>query len=334
MPPADYAVMPGTEEVTYSRRELDAELLLAPIAGKLMTFSRPAAPVIELAVLAAYAYTGVWARGHHAPHGWDVAGACCLLLLIAVMRAALLQSAGKEAPEWARAAAVHEESLQGQVPAPVFQQLKVVTRRMTAGTRWHSAHLYVARCTDTSPVHYGACCAGGTYPQTGRLLVILGAHLVHGQPEIALATLAHERRHVTSRRLYLYAVAAVTGTLGLVVAGWAVPWPALLPVAAAVRYGAVLLLWAVEFSCDLGAAGDVGRDAITEAVSYKQRTKSGSRALWPAWQRAVVGTFTWVAGPEHPPYAVRRWAIRTLARTPGRGRHPGSRPGAVPRHNR
>lgn len=32
MPP-DYAVMPGTEDVTYSRRERDAGLVLAPIAG-------------------------------------------------------------------------------------------------------------------------------------------------------------------------------------------------------------------------------------------------------------------------------------------------------------
>jgi hypothetical protein len=314
MPPTDYAVMPGTEDVTYTKRELDAELVLAPIAGKLMMFSRAIMPVMELALLAGYVYTGVWARGHLVPHGWDVAEACFLLLLVAVTRAALLQSPGKEEPEWARAALVHEESLHGQVPAPVFQQLKAVMARMTAGTRWHSAHLYVARCTDVDPVHYGACCAGGTYPRNGRLLVILGEHLLQGQPEIALATLAHEQRHVTQRRLYLYAVAAVTGTLGLVVVGWAVPWPALLPVAAAVRIGAVLLLWAIEFSCDLGAAGDVGKDAIAEAVSYKQRTKGGSRALWPAWQRVVVGILTWVAGPEHPPYAMRRWAIRTLAR--------------------
>lgn len=317
MPPADYAVMPGTGEVTYSRLELDAELVLAPIAGKLMMFSRPTMPAVELAVLAAYVYTGVWARGHLAPHGWDATGACCLLLLLAVARAALLQSPGTQEPEWARAAAVHEQqSVHGQVPAAALRQLKAVTARMTAGTRWHSAHLYVARCTSTddSPVHYGACCAGGTVPRNGRLLVILGEHLAYGQPEIAMATLAHERRHVTQRRLYLYAVAAVTGTLGLMVAGWAVPWPALLPVAAGVRYGAVLLLWAVEFSCDLGAAGEVGRDAAAEAVSYKQRTKGGSRALWPAWQRTAVGVLTWLAGPEHPPYAVRRWAIRTLAR--------------------
>jgi hypothetical protein len=64
MPPTDYAVMPGTEDVTYSRRELDAELVLAPIAGKLMMFSRAVMPVIELALLAAYVYTGVWARSH------------------------------------------------------------------------------------------------------------------------------------------------------------------------------------------------------------------------------------------------------------------------------
>ncbi len=315
--PVDYAVLPGRETVSYTRQELDAEVTLAPAAGKLMMFSRPFAPVLELAVAAGLVDVGVWLRGHlHASHnGLNAAGPVLLVWVIAHLRARMLQAPGKEEPDWARAAAVHEQSLEGRVPAPLFSQVKALIRRMTDGGGWHSAYLYVARCTSSEPVHYGACCAGATYPRDGRLLVILGEHLAYGPPEIALATLAHERRHVTWWRLLAYALASTTATLGLVDVGWAAPsWRVAIPVAAVVRVVATLALWAVEVSCDVGAARDFGKGAIVEAVRYKQRTKGGSRALWPAPQRVAVGILTWVAGPEHPPYALRCWLIRRLAR--------------------
>lgn len=187
--------------------------------------------------------------------------------------------------------------------------------RMTASPRWRSAQLYVARCTDGRPVHWAQCCTGGTYPRQGRLLVILGEHLMYGPPEVAVAVLAHERRHVLPLNIYLYSLATVTGTLGLVLAGWAAPWPVLLPAALAVRYAAVAVLWAIEFSCDLGGAREMGTGAMTETVNYKQRTKEGTRALQSAVLRWPLALLGWLAGPEHPPYAVRRWAIRRFAGT-------------------
>jgi hypothetical protein len=273
-------------------------------------------PVKELVLLALYVLGGVGVRGYLAPTFAHVGEACVILLGFALAVPAVLQAPGKEEPRWARAAAVHQESIRGRVPAPAYQQITAVMSRMTAGTRWEKAHLYIARCTEEKPeqVHYQACCAGGTYPRNGRLLVIVGEHLAYGLPEVALGILAHERRHVTPLRVRLYFIASVAGTLGLMVAGWAVPWPVLLPVAAAIRIGAVLLLWAIEVSCDLGAASDVGKGAIIEAVNYKQRTREGARALWPAWQRRAVNVLTWVTGPEHPPYGLRRWLIRRLAR--------------------
>jgi hypothetical protein len=77
---------------------------------------------------------------------------------------------------------------------------------------------------------------------------------------------------------------------------------------------AVLLLWAVEVSCDIGGARDTSAGAMIESVNYKQRTKEGARALWPAGQRWTANILTWVTGPEHPPYAMRRWLIHRLAR--------------------
>jgi hypothetical protein len=282
-----------------------------------MMFSRPIMPVVELAMMAGLLDAGVWLRAHlHAPHNYlNAAGPIGFLLIIAQVRVSMLVAAGKQEPEWAQAAAVHEQSLQRRSLGLFLSQVKAVTGQMTEGGAWHSAYLYVARCTSKEPVHYGACCAGATYPRDGRLLVIVGEHLAYGQSELALATLAHERRHVTRWRLLAYALASTTATFGLLDVGWAAPsWAVAIPVAAGVRIAATLALWAIEVSCDVGAARDAGRDAITEAVRYKQRTKEGSRALWPAPQRVVVRILTWVAGPEHPPYAVRCWLIRTLAR--------------------
>jgi len=310
---ADYAAPPGTGSVVYDTDQLDAELALAPIAGKLMSFSGPAMPVRELVVLALYVVGGVGLRGYLPPTFAHVGEACVILLSLALVIPVVLRAPGKEEPQWARAAAVHRDWLAGRVPAPVYQQLTAVMNRMTAGTRWQGAYLYVARCTSKEPVHYEACCAGGTYPRQGRLLVIVGEHLVYGRPEIALGILAHERRHVTPLRVRLYFIATVAGSLGLMVAGWAVPWPVLLLAAAGVRLAAVAVLWAVEVSCDVGAARETSAAAMIETVNYKQRTKEGSRALWPAAQRRTVSILTWVTGPEHPPYAMRRWLISTLA---------------------
>jgi hypothetical protein len=315
MPTApDYAAMPDAGSMVYTTKELDAELALAPIAAKLVASLNPAAPVIQLASLAVLVWTGHWARGYLVPHGWDVPTACLGLLLLIFLIPAALYAPAAEDPKWARAAAVHQQALHGRVPEPLYQQVKAVTDRMTAGTRWRSAWLYVARCTSDQPVHCGACCAGGTYPRAGRLLVIIGEHLMFGPPEVAVAVLAHERRHVQPLNTYLFSLASIVGTLGLAVAGWAVPWPAALPVAVAVRYGAVAVLWAVEISCDLGSAREMGIWAMTEAVNYKQRTKEGARALRPAVLRWPLTLLGWLAGSEHPPYAVRRLAIRALTR--------------------
>jgi hypothetical protein len=315
MPPAsDYAVMPETDGAVYTRQELDAELVLAPIADKFMLSRRPGTPVVQIVLLAGYVVTGLWLRSLHVPTFAEGGEACVFLVLLAALVPVSFRSPGKLEPRWARAAAVHQESLAGRVPVSAFQQFKAVMGRMTGGTGWQEAWLYVARCTDEEPGHYGVCCAGGTYPRNGRLLVVLGEHLAYGLPELAVAVLAHERRHVTYRRFFLFSLSAIAGTFGLLVAGWAVPWPALLPVAAGVRIGAVAVLWAVEVSCDVGAAREVGAGAMIASIDYKQRTREGARALWPAWRRWTVSALTWASGPEHPPYAVRRWAIHALAR--------------------
>ena len=211
---SDYATTPGAGSVVYTGRELDAELVLTPIAAKLAGSLHPAVPVIQLVTLAGLAWTGQWARGHMVPHGWDVPTACLGLLFLAFLIPAVMLAPGKDDPEWARAAAVREESLRERVPAAAYTQVKSLIDRMTAVPRWQAAWLYVARCTSDQPVHWGACCTGGTYPRAGRLLVILGEHLMCGPPEVAVAVLAHERRHLPRLNFYLCSCAGTFGTLG------------------------------------------------------------------------------------------------------------------------
>ncbi len=131
---------------------------------------------------------------------------------------------------------------------------------------------------------------------------------------MALAVLGHERRHLYGWRLYLYSTGTAVGTFGLAVAFWAVPWPLVLPVVAALRVVSVLVCWAVEVGCDVGSAREHGAGAKIAAIDYKQRVVRGSRAGWPPAKRQAVRVLSWVTGPEHPPFGMRRWAIRALAR--------------------
>jgi hypothetical protein len=146
----------------------------------------------------------------------------------------------------------------------------------------------------------------------GRLLVVLGEHLAIGQVALAEAVLAHERRHVSGWRLYAFALAVIAGSWGLLIVGWAVPWPALLLAAVSLRVLMTATAWLIEVSCDVGSARDTSRDAMLAAVDFKERTEGGTRALQPRGKRWALNVLTWAAGTEHPPYSVRRAAIRAL----------------------
>jgi hypothetical protein len=321
MPPAsDYASMPEGVGTVDSKEERNAELILARLAdARLVMSGRPAVKIVTIVFLASQVVTGLWLRTLVVPRGWEVAAACAFLMIAALALPAAFRRGRKAEPQWARAAAVHERSLSGRVPEEMLGMVREFMASMTTGTRWRGdAHLYVSRYTEEEPVHYAACCAGRMFVMGGRLLVILGEHLAAGPASIAEAVLAHERRHVGGWRLYAYSVGAVAGAWGLIVVGWAVPpWPNLLLIAAAVRVVTTAMFWAIEVSCDVGSARDTSPAAILASVDYKQRTEGGARAMWPRGKRWAVSILTWAAGAEHPPYSVRRAAIRTLARRGG-----------------
>ena len=57
-----------------------------------------------------------------------------------------------------------------------------------------------------------------------------------------------------------------------------------------------------------------GAGAMLAAVDYQERSRRGARALWPSWKRRAVIVLTCLAWPDHPPFSMRRAAIRALAR--------------------
>jgi hypothetical protein len=314
--PVDYAVM-RDRSTARTREQENADLLLTRQADtRMMAASRPAGMVAVLVFLVSQAITGMWMRSYAVP-GWEETAAAAGFLLIAgIVFPVAVQAERRSEPDWAKAAAVHEASLAGRVPADTLALLREVMAKMTVATGWRGAYLYVSPCTeqDRQSPHFAPCCAGGTWVKGGRLLVILGEHLVMGNPALALAVLGHERRHLSGWRLHLYSVAQMVGTFGLLVAGWAVPWPLLLMAVAALRAATVLAHWAVEIGCDVGGAREVGIEAMIATVDYKDSCQRGERALWPPAKRAAVAILRWITGPEHPPTPMRRAMIRAAIR--------------------
>jgi hypothetical protein len=311
----DYAAMPESGAAE-SKEERNAELVLAKLADRLVMSGRAPVLIVMSVYQVSLVFTGLWLRTYFAPRGWQAAAGCAALVTVALAAPALARRAGNKEPPWARAAATHEQSVRERLPEDTRAMLRDFTASMTAGTRWQGgAHVYVSRCTEEEEdrVHYAACCAGGTLVMHGRLLVILGDHLAMGPATLAKAVLAHERRHISGWRLHAYALASVAGTYGLVIAGWTVtPWPALLLAAASIHAARTATLWLVEISCDVGSARETSTDAMLATIDFKQRTEGGAHALQPRGKRRARSILACLAGLEHPPYRVRRAAIRAL----------------------
>lgn len=320
----DYPVMPERTAVAEGKKERKADLVLGKLADLLVMSSQTSTLVVTAVGTAGLVGTGLSLRPWLAPRGWGVAAACALLVAVVLAVPARRRRRGKQEPKWARAAFAHEQSTWERLPEGMRTMLRDFTASMTAGTRWQdNARVYVARCTEEQEdeAHWAPCCTGGTMELNGRLLVILGEHLAVGPLALAGAVLAHERRHVSGWRLYPYVLAAFGGDLGLVIIGWAVtPWPVMLLAAVALRVAKTAITWAVEIGCDVGAAREKSAAAMLSTVDYLERTQGGTRALQPPAKRWALSVLTWLTGPGHPPYGVRRAAIRGLAgnRTAGR----------------
>jgi hypothetical protein len=177
MPPTDYATMRQPTAVP-SKEEHNADLVLTQLADtRLMAPSRPGGMITMFVFLASMITTGLWIRSITTPNSQEIAGACILLLIVAVAIPHIVQAERKNDPQWARAAAVHQKSLTSRAPAATLALVKERMAKMTISTGWRAAFLHVSPCTeeDTRSPHHGPCCAGATWVRGGRLLVILGS---------------------------------------------------------------------------------------------------------------------------------------------------------------
>lgn len=208
----------------------------------------------------------------------------------------------------------YREWLPRRVPAVPAATLAAADRILgaLAGGRWRSAHLLIARREGGSRPLAQRCQAGD------RIELILDDHIAQGPPQVAAGMLAHEARHCG--RLTL-AAGSISGLLcqpgPVIVAAWALPWPVTLTpgaagqaitVLAGLRAAATLIFWAVEVSCDLGAAADQG--AAAEGAVFDALAAEDARARRSYARRAAARLLNWGAPPPHPPLWLRRAAVR------------------------
>jgi hypothetical protein len=208
----------------------------------------------------------------------------------------------------------YAEWLPRRVPAVPAATLTAVGQSLgaLAGGRWRSAHLLIARRGNDPR-------AIAQHGQAGdRVELILDDSIAEGTPAVALGALAHEVRHCGVLTL---AAASLSGLLcqpgPVIVAAWALPWPAAFTLGAAgqavavlagLRVAATLIFWAVEVSCDLGAAADQGVAAA--GAVFDVLAAEDARAVRSFARRAVARLLNWGAPPPYPPLWLRRAAVR------------------------
>jgi hypothetical protein len=244
-----------------------------------------------------------------------VAVAALLVLVLAIQPEAQRVRAGAGPEPDLHELDAYREWLPRRVPAVPAATLAAAERYLgvLAGGRWRSAHLLIAR-RGNGPCAIAQHCQAGD-----RIELILDDCIAEGPPGAAIGALAHEARHSGVLTL---AAASLSGLLCqpwpvLLAAAWALPWPAALTLGAAgraiavlagLRLAATLIFWAVEISCDLGAAAD--RGVAAAGAVFDVIAAEDARAVRSFARRAVARMLNWGAPPPYPPLWLRRAAVR------------------------
>jgi hypothetical protein len=285
----------GTGPAANARRvAVIAGLTLAGMVLRTFLVPSPLLIAVVIGALAAWAAAGVlagpWARRQ---------------------RAELARQAGRVAdPAWVSEMNAHRQSLDGRLPAAT---LKVIDQYMAVLTAAGStsAHVYVASRSGTGWLPMSV-----TVPDRDRVRIYLGEHVALAGPHVTGATLAHEVRHLRRWCRLGSAMTRIAGKYGWLILGWALSRPAVGPAMLALLIAIMLANWAIEISCDLGAAAAEGKHAI--GAVFDLMTPAGGRRgrrEWRWWALTVLG---WTAGRTHPPVAARRLAVRILTRRTAR----------------
>lgn len=272
----------------------------------------PAATLGRVVFSAALVAAGGLARHFVAvPAAWEAAAASGLLAAWAVRTGLRRRRAGSAEPPWAAAARARQAQDLDRLPEGTRQAVEAALRRVAGSTRLE-VFLYTGRCAQQGP-HYGLCHTGASAGRHGRAVIMAGEHLLTGEEGLlALPVLAHEGRHFTGWRYWAFALAAAAGSYGMLIAGWAVPWPQVIVAVIALRLLAVTAARAVEAACDIGGARATSAEAMVAFLQYRERARRSGRAAWPRRKRAAAALAA-AFGTAHPPAALRCRLVRALA---------------------
>jgi hypothetical protein len=321
--------MPDATSSRLTRPALDEQAaedelvtLTAPLDATAATSPHLAA--FRLSVIAVMTAAGAGLHLAAAPGAGSRAFAAACSALIGIWLAGPLLARGRRqratVPAWAHAASIHERSLPARIPAQTLAAARRYLRAIAAGNRQTRAWLYVPRCPGNGR-HTWRCEAAAVWQPQGGLMVVLGEHLA-ADPVVAAVILAHEQGHRVGWPRGAFAVLnggrspfgwgwAAAGLAGASLAGW----PGVLAFAAAFHVVSLLAVWAAEIACDRHAAGAEGRAAVLYAFASIAIRQAARRAATPRWRRAMPGLSAWLAGPSHPPLALRRALIRATTRS-------------------
>jgi hypothetical protein len=284
-------------------------------------YSAPPLAWVTVAVMAALAGLTVHRVVPHPLAAVIVVAVVMVVVLAGQVEAQRVRASAEPAPDVAELEE-YAAWLPRRVPAVPAQTLAAADRYLgqLAGGRWRSAHLLIARTgrLDIVARHHRA---------GDRLELVLEDHLAEGPPGAAAAALAHEARHSGRLTAAAHSLACLLcQPVPLLVAAWALPWPATLTpgaaemaiaVVAGLRVAATLIYWSVEIACDLGAARDQGTAAEHAILDVIATADSQARRSYA--RRAIVRFANWGASPPHPPLWLRRAAVRLHTARPGGG---------------
>jgi hypothetical protein len=284
-------------------------------------YSAPPLAWVTVAVMAALAGLTVHRVVPHPLAAVIVVAVVMVVVLAGQVEAQRVRASAGPAPDVAELEE-YAAWLPRRVPAVPAQTLAAADRYLgqLAGGRWRSAHLLIARTgrLDIVARHHRA---------GDRLELVLEDHLAEGPPGAAAAALAHEARHSGRLTAAAHSLACLLcQPVPLLVAAWALPWPATLTpgaaemaiaVVAGLRVAATLIYWSVEIACDLGAARDQGTAAEHAILDVIATADSQARRSYA--RRAIVRFANWGASPPHPPLWLRRAAVRLHTARPGGG---------------
>jgi hypothetical protein len=270
-----------------------------------------AAMLLRYSMLAA---AGAAARLLIAPGAAGVAGAWIVVTgVCALLARRASRAAGGQAALPPGAWQPGQPPPDGVPDATAVAAARVLGRAVASG-RWQGGWLLIAPCTD--PVRHGQCQDARSLARGQMIGVVLGEHIA-ARPSFAAFALAHEARHQAAWARRLDAIATSAQPAAWLAAGWAVPWPWLPAVLAAVQAARTAALWATEAGCDVGGARAEGRDSALGflAALNGELRRNATRQTWAI--RALIIA----RGGGYPPWQLRSAIIRACIRPPaGDGR--------------